>query len=208
MIKSLNDCPPTDLRAIEPNDLVRRARGGCADSFTELSRRFRPRLVCLVERRLGGGRGDAEDVAQEALVRAFGRLDQFDPRYRFSTWLYTIAIRLAHDHARRRRRRPRLATLDEASCAAPATEVEREAEAREEATNVWRLAKCVLSETQFTAMWLRYGEDLSPADVAQVMGRSRIGVRVLLHRARTRLADELVQQEPAAGPSAADGGME
>jgi RNA polymerase sigma-70 factor (ECF subfamily) len=205
---SLNDCPPTDLGAIEPNDLVRRARGGCADSFTELSRRFRPRLVCLVERRLGGGRGDAEDVAQEALVRAFERLDQFDPRYRFSTWLYTIAIRMAHDHARSRRRRPQLAVLDETNCLAPTAEIGRAAEAREEATNVWQLAKRVLSEPQFTAMWLRYGEDLSAADVAQVMGRSRIGVRVLLHRARTRLIAELAPQELATGQRAAGGRTE
>ncbi len=192
---AFENSPPTDLRAIEANELVRRAHGGCADSFTELSRRYRPRLLHLVVPRLGGRLADAEDVAQEALARAFQRLDQFDPRYRFSTWLYTIAIRLAHDHARSRRRRPRLVAWDEASCPAVESNDVLAAQRHDDVDNVWQLAKRVLSDAQFTAMWLRYGEDLSAIEVAQVMRRSRIGVRVLLHRARARLVAELGQQE-------------
>lgn len=194
---AFDDSPHSDLGAIEPNELVRRAAGGCEDSFTELSRRFRPRLLCLVERRLGGHRADAEDVAQASLARAFQHLDRFDPRYRFSTWLYTIAIRLAHDHARSRRRRPTHVALDETNCPATAADETLAAQRQDEVDNVWQLAKRVLSDAQFTAMWLRYGEDLTMTEVAQVMQRSGIGVRVLLHRARTRLVAELIEREPA-----------
>ena len=56
----------------------------------------------------------------------------------------------------------------------------------------------MLTDAQFTAMWLRYGEDLSAVEAARVMRRSRIGVRVLLHRARTRLAAELAAQDAEA----------
>jgi RNA polymerase sigma-70 factor (ECF subfamily) len=193
----LEDSPPTDLRAIEPNELVRRAHAGCADSFTELSRRFRPRLLCLVERRLGGHRTDAEDVAQEALARAFQHLDRFDPQRQFSTWLYTIAIRLTHDHARRRRRRPPQVALDVETCAAADAGEVLATQRTDEIDNVWQLAKRLLPEAQFTAMWLRYGEDRPAAEVSRIMRRSRIGVRVLLHRARARLVAELVEQDQA-----------
>src|SRR5580765_3872346 len=99
-MSALESIPPIDLGAIEPNELVRRALGGCADACTELSRRFRPRLLNLLRNQFGSQYSDAEDIVQEALARAFRQLDRFDPRYRFSTWLYTIAIRLAHDEAR------------------------------------------------------------------------------------------------------------
>ena len=189
-----DNSPQSDLRAVEPNELVRRAQDGCADSFTELSRRFRPRLLHLLERRMEGGLADAEDVAQEALARAFARLEQFDARYRFSTWLYTIAIRLAADHARGRRRRLQRVVVDMDACTQAESCRAMPTEPADEAGNVWRIAKGVLNDAQFTALWLRYGEDLSPGEVAQVMRRSRVGVRVLLHRARARVAAELARQ--------------
>ncbi len=198
MTLAYDNSPRSDLRAVDPNELVRRAHGGCADSFAELSRRFRPRLLHLLQRRLGGGPVDAEDVAQEALARAFGRLDQFDARYRFSTWLYTIAIRLAADHARSSRRRLLRVAVDLDACTRAESYQAMPAERRDEADNLWRTAKSALNDAQFTALWLHYGEDLSPAEVAQVMHRSRVGVRVLLHRARVRLAEALATQEGAA----------
>jgi RNA polymerase sigma-70 factor (ECF subfamily) len=190
-----------DLGAIEPNELVRRARCGCADSFTELSRRFRPRLLNLLRDRMGGRHSDAEDVVQEALARAFQRLDQFDPRYRFSTWLYTITIRLASDHLRRQRRQPRQVASDRLDdiCAAscPISPTQRQ----EDVDNLWRSARRALPDAQFTAMWLRYGEELPTDEVAQVMRRSRIGVRVLLHRARKALVAELARHDPSSPAS-------
>src|SRR5262249_21266542 len=102
------------LGPIEPNELVRRALGGCADSFTELARRFHPRLLKLLRQRMGSRSSDIEDIAQEALARAFQQIGRFDQRYQFSTWLYTIAIRLARDHHRKEQRRPRLVSWSEA----------------------------------------------------------------------------------------------
>jgi RNA polymerase sigma-70 factor (ECF subfamily) len=195
---AFEDSSHSDLRAVEPNELVRRAHGGCADSFAELSRRFRPRLLHLLERRLGGRPVDAEDVAQEALARAFGRLDQFDARYRFSTWLFTIAIRLASDHARSSRRRLQRVAVDSDACTRAESCQAMPAERSDEVDNLWQVAKSALNDAQFTALWLHYGEDLSPAEVAQVMNRSRVGVRVLLHRARIRLAEAMAAREVAA----------
>ena len=180
-----------DLGAIEANELVRRAHGGCADSCTELSRRFRPRLLKLLAVQFGGQYSDAEDIAQEALARAFQHFDRFDPRYRFSTWLYTIAIRLAHDVARSQQRRPRQVSLDDVDCTSRDSNADLLAQHREEVGNLWQIARRVLSEDQYTAMWLRYGEDLSTVEISKIMRKSRIGVRVLLHRARLALMAQI-----------------
>jgi RNA polymerase sigma-70 factor (ECF subfamily) len=190
----IENSPVVDLGAIEANELVRRAHGGCADSCTELSRRFRPRLVKLLAAQCGGQYSDAEDIAQEALARAFAHFDRFDPRYRFSTWLYTIAIRLAHDLARNQRRRPRQVSLNDIDCASRETTGALQAQQQEEVGNLWATAKRVLSDDQYTALWLRYGEDLSAVEVSKVMRKSRIGVRVLLHRARLALVAEIDPQ--------------
>jgi RNA polymerase sigma-70 factor (ECF subfamily) len=185
--------PP--LAELAPNELARRAQTGCADSFAELSRRFRPRLIRLVEPRVGHCRADAEDVAQDSLARAFDRIQMFDARGQFSTWLYTIALRQAVDHARRERRRPQLAAVDVDTFSAREADAATAAQVGDEAANLWALAQDLLPEPQHTAMWLRYGEDLSPAEIARVMGRTRIGVGVLLHRARARLATALCEQD-------------
>ena len=180
-----------ELENVEPNELVRRALGGCANSFAELSRRFRPRLLRILQPRLDGHWADAEDVAQEALAKAFQQLGRFDPRYQFSTWLYTIALRLAYDHSRSHRRHRghlRLDALQHVVCSGRPDEA---AIQREELGNLWATARRCLAKNQFTALWMRFGEDLSVSEIARVMRKTQVGVRVLLHRARMNLIKQL-----------------
>lgn len=187
------------LKTIDANELARRAQGGCADSFAELSRRFRPRLLNLLCTQMGAAHCDAEDIVQESLTRAFQNLHRFDHHYRFSTWLFTITIRLARDHARSERRRPRHAALNETECGSRELDITDRAERLDTAGNLWQTARRVLTDSQYTALWLRYAEDLSPAEISQVMGKSRIGVRVLLHRSRLKLVAEITRQNEKGG---------
>lgn len=183
--------PPVTRSSDEP-DLVRRARGGCAESVAELAARHQVALVDYAARllaRRGGRRSDAEDVAQEALVHALGRLDRFDTRWPFSTWLFAIARRRCLNHLRAARRR----TARETACAAPVRSGERDdpqavAISREDSARLWAIASDALSERQFSALWLRTTEDLSVAEIARVLGRPTATVKVLLFRARRRLA--------------------
>lgn len=195
---AFGNTPSISLSDVEPNELVRRALDGCSDSFTELADRFRPRLLILLRYRMSGGHSEAEDLAQETLAKAFQQLGRFDNRYRFSTWLYTIAIRLACDYARNQRRKPHHVSLEEAGFVAKASTARELTESQEAADNIWMTAQRVLNESQYTAMWLRYAEEMSAPEVAKVMGKTRIGVRVLLHRSRAILLAELAQQDSAA----------
>ncbi len=80
-------------------ELVDRARAGDSAAFAELVRRYTPRVRRLA-RHLVRGHADADDVAQEAFVRAHQALPRFDGRSEFFTWLYRIAVHLSLNRAR------------------------------------------------------------------------------------------------------------
>jgi RNA polymerase sigma-70 factor, ECF subfamily len=184
-----------ELKSVEPNELVRRVLGGCSDAATELSDRFSPRLILLLERRLSGRRSDAEDIAQESLSRAFARLNQFDSNYQFSTWLYTIAFRLAVDFLRKEKRRPKIYPIDEIEPDAIACQNRNQPTTSDLADDAWGIARTILVESEFTMMWLRYGEGLSIQEIATVVQKTQIGVRVQLHRSRIKLQKEICRRD-------------
>lgn len=138
---------------------------------------------------------DAEDVIQESLLKAFQNLHRFDSNYRFSTWLYTIAFRVARDQLRRHRRWARLLSLGRLEVRRPDVTCEMPTEVREEAENVWELAKQLLSADQYAALWLRYGEELEIEEISSVLGRTPGAVRVLLHRSRLKLLEQIQSRE-------------
>ncbi len=167
--------------------LAVRARDGCPTSFAALVERFAGRLYGYLSHRVGGH--DAEDLVQETFLRVLTNLSRYRPERRFSTWLFTIATRLAIDHHRARRRQVGLKGIDRADDRAD--DPQESAWRRERDGSLWSLASKQLSEAQFSALWLHYVEDLPVAEVAAAMGRTRIGARVLLHRARRKLADAM-----------------
>ena len=85
-------------------EAVARARGGDPEAFRALVERYSP-LVFRVAYRLTGNEPDAEDVVQETFLRAYRRLDLFEDRSQFGSWLYRIAANCAYDVLRGRLRR-------------------------------------------------------------------------------------------------------
>ena len=177
--------PRSNQSLADEATLVRNAQHGDRGALEQLVARVRPRLVHLLQIKTEC-LADAEDMAQMALVRAIERIDQHDGRRSFSAWLYRIALRLVVDY----QRKSRVAIgLDGSGIAdRRASDPVRVAADNELRANVWSLAQDVLSDEQYTVLWLRYGEDLTMRDIAQTLGRTRISTRVLLHRARVKLA--------------------
>ncbi len=168
--------------------LAREAQAGSHDAYGALVTRYEHRLFSFLLRRVGN-RDDAAELAQETFVRAFSSLPRYDPERRFSTWLYTIAVRLAASHYRDRSRRPSISEhIDGTSFDRG---VGAGLDTREDASRVWALARTLLSVEQQTALWLRYVEDLAIPEIAHVMNRPVVWVRVALFRARQRLAEAL-----------------
>src|SRR5919201_3939090 len=94
------------------DELVRRAQAGDREAFEELVRRHAERLYRIVAWFLGD-RHEAEDVTQEAFVRAWRGLGGFKRDARFFTWLYRIGVNEAHRRASRRLPAGVISSLDE-----------------------------------------------------------------------------------------------
>lgn len=174
-----------DLLPIEQKtdeELAREARAGSLRSFEELALRYKRRLFVYFRPRLGSDQ-DAEDLVQETFLKLYRNIHNYDPALRFSTWLYTSANRLAISFYRRKktaagRLSPEVAD-DSADLAVRAAGETR-------SKGLWDAAR-TLSRNQYRVLWLRYGEDLTIEEIAASIGKSRLAVRLLLHRARTNL---------------------
>lgn len=181
--------------------LAAQAAAGCSASFEALVDRLGPRLLRYLRRRVGDMHA-AEDLLQDTFLKAYRNLHRYDPTRSFATWLFTIATRLATSFWRSRRAGASIEGLDPAD---PADSDPLEAVARQEQhARLWARASRVLSDSQFTALWLRYAEEMAVREIAEVMGRSVTSVKVLLHRACRRLMDRLAgSTHPARAPGAA-----
>jgi len=86
----------------EDTELVKLVLAGDTELYAVLVNRYRTRVSRYVER-FTHDIEDARDVTQDVFIKVYGALDSFDPRFKFSTWLFRIAGNAAIDHLRRRR---------------------------------------------------------------------------------------------------------
>ena len=186
--------PPTTL---SDEEVVERVLAGDASLFEILMRRYNQRLF-RVARAILSDDTEAEDVMQEAYVRAFRELAAFRGEARFSTWLTRIAC---HEALARARKRRRLVPIGESGePPEPPSETagpEREMENRE-LQAVLRDAVEVLPDPLRTVFCLREVEGLSTEQTADALGLSLENVRVRLHRAKRSLRyslDERIGRE-------------
>lgn len=164
-------------------ELAVQAQAGCAASFDALVRRFQTPLLQFLRRR--GNPADAEDLLQEAMVRAYVNLHQYRPRWRFATWMFTIARRVSINYYRRARP---VADDERVHCAACDRAGPAETVAADESRQrLWDVAQRVLSEEEQTALWLHYVEELTLRDVGLVLGRSWGSVKTMVFRARKKM---------------------
>jgi RNA polymerase sigma-70 factor (ECF subfamily) len=168
-------------------ELVARCRAGERGAFGELVERYQQRLVRYV-RGLVGNEEDARDIAQEAFVRAYTHLARFDAARSFSVWLYGIASHVAVDWLRRRARRSNLDQRVPEPEAPPSPEEEA---LRGEMAGRVQAAVRELRLDYRQIVLLHYGEGLSCAEAAVVLGITHGAARVRLHRAREQLRQRL-----------------
>lgn len=128
---------------------------------------------------------DALDLAQETFVRIYQHRARYRAGAKFSTWMFQIALNLARDHARRQRRRP-TSPLDEAPEAASADDPGRAATDAEAAAAV-RHAIAQLPDELREAVLLSEFQDLSHAEIAEIVDATPKAVETRLYRAREKL---------------------
>jgi RNA polymerase sigma-70 factor (ECF subfamily) len=189
------------LESLADEELARRACAGSAVCYEEIVRRYQVPLLRFLTTRFPSRR-DAEDILQDTFVKAWQALHRYDSRYAFRTWMYTIAYRLAV--SRGRRESVVVVALPEQTAAA-GPQPELRIEEDESRGTLWRKAREVLSEEQYMALWLFYVDEVPAGDVAQILNRSWVSVKTLMHRARRKLAPYLAELAPdgALRPAAA-----
>jgi RNA polymerase sigma-70 factor (ECF subfamily) len=166
--------------------VVERFLKGDAAAFQELVNATSTRLVRLSARMLGNV-ADAEDVVQEAYVKAYRSLldGQFDRRAKIETWLYRIVVNATIDARRKRTRRGPAVVIDEET-AIPAQEGQPAGEARRALTE---LADWLddLPPDQQAVLVLKAVEGRESAEIAEILGCSEGAVEQRLVRARATL---------------------
>lgn len=183
----------------DERELVESARAGDEEAFAALARRYTGGLHRTVARMLGDEE-EAWDVVQMALLRAWQKLDRYDPRWRFSTWLYRIGTNLAIDVARARSSRERAHEAGGLRVVASQETPAHRLEAGEIERVLRRLA-LDLSPQQRAAFILREVEGLDTGEVARVMGCSAATVRNHVFHARKVLRRELLRRYPELVPA-------
>lgn len=169
-------------------DLALAAQGGDGRAFELLVERFQVRLMSFLCRKLT--EHEAEDVLQDAFVQAYVHIKQYDSRWRFSTWIFTIANRMAISRLRQRK------NAAELSEHLPANDSPSDRVAHADyRAKLWSIARQVLGEESYTALWLFYVEDQSAQEIAEVLDRSWVSVKTMLHRARRKLEPHLAKLE-------------
>jgi RNA polymerase sigma-70 factor, ECF subfamily len=176
------------VRELSAEELAVECANGRIELFENLVKQHEQRIFRFLCQFTGNAH-DAEDLTQEAFVKAFKSIHRFDARYSFATWLFTIAKRTALSFLRSRKAVEPIADDHRIDLQTPSTLME----SADSAAVLWKRAR-QLKPKQFEALWLRYSEGFSIADVARVMSTNQIYVKVLLHRARSRMA-ELLQHD-------------
>lgn len=200
------------VSGLSDEQLVKEAIRGHEQAFEELVRRYDDRLRQFLELR-GADRQLAEDCLQETLWEAHQNLAKFDPTWRFSTWLFTIARRVSFrvnkeevaKWARKdlpgkinsphkvsqvttdREKLRRLGELAQGKNRLP----EDPFSMKEGSDDLWEWVRTQVNHEEFRVLWLSYVEDLSVSDMAVVLNRSYGGAKSLLFRARQKLRQRM-----------------
>lgn len=172
----------TDL--IEDTALVRRTLSGDQEAFSSLVEKYKDPVFNVAYRMLGNPT-EAEDVAQEAFVRAYTQLHTYKDTHRFSTWLLSIASHLSIDQLRRRRflalPLENVPFLEWIADVGPSPE--QSALRRETADDMQRILD-TLPVKYRAVLLLRYWHDFSYEEIAQTLDLTPALVKARLHRAR------------------------
>lgn len=177
-------------------ELLRRAREGDTRAFGRLVETYQDMVYGLVFRMVRDP-SLAEELTQDAFVKAYRRLDSFRGDARFTTWLYRIAVNVCHDQrgsaaARNRGLETSLDASEAGSLEPPAAEAlpDEDLESREMAA-LFRAGVNALEPKYRAAFLLRHQEGLSYTEIASILEISENNAKVRVHRAREMVLEAL-----------------
>jgi RNA polymerase sigma-70 factor (ECF subfamily) len=189
---------PENAQELRDEELVALCQKGEGHYFEILVRRYMEKAF-RIALDFTHDTEEAKDLSQDAFLRAFSRIKQFDGRSSFYTWFYRLTVNLCLDHTRRKGRVIWERLEKEADGALETVELtddsgtpDQEAMAGEAIRRVDKTLDA-MPKKQRTAFLLRNHQGLSITDIAKVMKTTEGTVRVYLHRAVAALRQSLVE---------------
>ncbi len=180
--------------ALSDEEVVERVLAGDTALYEVVMRRYNTRLY-RVARAILRNDGEAEDVMQDAYVKAFQHLGQFAGRAKFSTWLTRIAVHEALARVHKARRFEEWDDMNENQQneigAAPLKSNPESETASVEMSKILEQAIESLPEAYRAVVMMRDVEDMSTAETAECLSLSEDNVKIRLHRAHGMLRKEL-----------------
>lgn len=170
----------------EENRLIDRILAGEERCYAELVDQYKS-YAYTIALKIVNEKAEAEEVAQDAFIKAFNYLKNFNRQARFSTWLYRIVFNTAISYKRKNK------LITEGIENKHVENPERADAALERDDKQVFIAQALkkLNEADQLAIQLFYIKEFSLEEVADMMGQNVNTVKVRIHRARQRLADEL-----------------
>jgi RNA polymerase sigma-70 factor (ECF subfamily) len=185
---------PSVLQEMQDEEVVRRVLEGETALFEILMRRYNQRLY-RVARAILREDGEAEDVMQDAYVRAYQHLDQFEGRAAFPTWLTRIAV---HEALARKRRKGKYEELDAMEMNGDSMDIMKSSAPGPEADTAQAEVRQLLQNAIETLplayrsiVVMREVEEMTVAETAGTLGVSEAVVKTRLHRAHAMMRKEL-----------------
>jgi len=190
-----------DLSTLEDRDLIDMAREGRESAYREILSRYERPVFSLVYRMVRD-RTLAEDLSQETFVRAFSAISSYNPKYKFSSWIFKIANNLTIDHLRKKKLdtvsidgSPHAGTAEEqASTRVVVEDMGERPDSYVESMELGsQLEEAIgsLRDEYKTVVLLRHVEGYAYDEIAEIMGIPLGTVKTYLHRARAELKEAL-----------------
>ena len=176
-------------RGAEAAELVARAKAGDRAAFDELVRKYRPRVYSLALH-LTGQASDADDITQDAFLKAYHKLPEFEGRSEFFTWIYRITLHRALNAKRDRKRRPTVPLDDPRLVAAVAVDSHGDPERAVQLRDRYRAlleAFDQLSSLLQTTVVLTTLQGLSYKEAAVVLETTEGTIAWRIHEARRKM---------------------
>lgn len=174
--------------------IVDAVRRGDQEAFRELVARYERRLIGVI-RRFVPQHEQAEDLAQEAFLRVYRRIDQFDPSRRFGPWLFQIGVNLALDWLRRRKRRVWLRLFTDRGGERPPDPPCSDPQIQDDLQQEVRFVLERIPEKYRTVLVLRDLENFSTSDIAAILNRKEATIRWRLAEARNQFKEHWDQRQ-------------
>lgn len=166
--------------SITDRDLVKKCLNGSEKDFVTLIERYSKKLYLFIFNKTGNNE-DTEDIIQETFLKVYRNLSSYDPKWNFSTWIYTIASRTAASHFRHENVRKKEPMIQLNPTSTPEEEI-----MKSDISGIWKSAG-KLGKTKYEIIRLRYSDGLSIRDIGKITGRSPVNIRVLIFRAKNEL---------------------